>query len=248
LAGDRSASDTPFSPKPLGTRKLLSLLPACLFVAYVGNLLGFALQWALDLAFPFALLPQVVVPSAEHLGLQMALVTLASPAMEELVFRRCLIDRLRPFGERAALVTSALAFGLFHGSANQLCYGLLLGLVFGYVYLRTGRLRYSLVLHATINAMSSVVLPALLMAASGAAAGAGVDAASVSLASVASDPGVMALLAYLALLFVLTLLGSVVFALGVSERRIRPGGVTLRDALTSWGMVAFVVVTLAALL
>lgn len=246
--GAAADSGGPLSSETLGARRLLSLLPACLFVAYAGNLIGYALQWVLDLVFPFALLPQVVEPSAEHLGLQMALVTLASPAMEELVFRRCLIDRLRPFGERAALVTSALAFGLFHGSANQLCYGLLLGLVFGYVYLRTGRLRYSLALHATINAMSSVVLPALLVGAAGAATDAGIDAAGIPLASVASDPAVLALLTYLALLFVLTLLGAVVFSLGVSERRIRPGGVTLRVALTSWGMVAFAIVTLAALL
>lgn len=248
LTGQDAAPDAAVALRRLGVRRLLSILPACLFVAYAGNVLGYGLQWALDTVFPFTLLPQVVEPSTELMGLQMALLSLASPAMEELVFRRYIIDRLRPFGERAALVTSALSFGLFHGSANQFCYGMLLGLVFGYVYLRTGRLRYSLALHVVINAMSSVVLPALLVAAAGATLGDGANGANTPLTSVITDPGVMALMAYLALLFVLTLLGSVIFAYGVSERRIQPGSVSLRVALTSWGMVAFVVISLAALL
>ena len=41
-------------------------------------------------------------------------------------------------------------------------YAFLLGLVFGYVYLRTGKLRYSIILHMLINFMGSVLAPEIL--------------------------------------------------------------------------------------
>jgi hypothetical protein len=70
----------------------------------------------------------------------------------------------------------------------------------------------------------------------------------VSLASVISEPGVIALIAYLLLLFVLTLFGSVVFAFGLRENRVRRGGVSLSAALSTFGMLAFLLISVVALL
>ena len=159
---------------------------------YSGNIVGSLLQGAVDFFIPVSLPPLAEALDTDHLEIRAVLAAFASPLMEELVFRRCLIDRLRPYGERAALLTSALAFGLFHGTVSQLCYGFLLGLVFGYVYLKTGRLRYSLILHTAINAISTLLLPVLLTLASQAAQG--MDLRQVSVASVVTEPGVLALL------------------------------------------------------
>ena len=243
LAGRGDARPTSHALKK---REALALLPVCLFVAYTGNILGYGLRWVLDAAFPFTLVPEAAGPGTDHLGLQLAFATVASPVMEEVVFRRCLINRLRPFGETAALVVSALAFGLFHGTANQLCYGALLGLVFGYVYLRTGRLRYTVGVHVAMNFLSSVVLPALLLRAANSVPSVGTG--RVLLSSVILEPSVLALVAYVSLLCVLALLGSVLFAYGVSERRILPGGIGVREALSSLGMLAFLLLSVAALL
>ena len=85
-----------------------------------------------------------------------------APLWEEFFFRRLIIDRIRPYGERLAVVTSAVMFGLFHGNLSQFFYALLLGLLFGYVYLRTGKLRYTAALHMLINFLGSVLAPALM--------------------------------------------------------------------------------------
>ena len=66
------------------------------------------------------------------------------------------------YGEKLAVITSALMFGLFHGNLSQLFYAFALGLVFGYVYLKTGKLRYSIGLHMLINFIGSVVGPFFL--------------------------------------------------------------------------------------
>lgn len=77
--------------------------------------------------------------------------------VEEFLYRGWILGALQPCGERRALVLSALLFGLAHGNLTQLPFAFLLGLLFGYVYLRTGRLWVGVVIHFLNNAMSVVI-------------------------------------------------------------------------------------------
>lgn len=91
------------------------------------------------------------------LWLEILCVTVLAPIFEELLFRRAIIDHCIKYGERPAILFSAVAFALFHGNLFQVFYAFGIGLVFGYVYIRTGKLRYSILLHAIINFWGSVV-------------------------------------------------------------------------------------------
>ncbi len=84
---------------------------------------------------------------------------IVAPFGEEFIFRKLLIDRVNVYGQKFAIVFSAVAFSLFHGNLNQLFYTFTLGLVFAYVYTKTGKLRYSIILHAVINFFGGVVAP-----------------------------------------------------------------------------------------
>lgn len=84
------------------------------------------------------------------------------PIFEEWIFRKELISRLRRYGEKTAIVVSALMFGLFHMNLFQFFYAFALGLVFGYVYTRTSQLRYSIGMHMIINCMGGVIAPLVL--------------------------------------------------------------------------------------
>ena len=79
-----------------------------------------------------------------------------APVAEELFFRRVLIDRLRRYGDKPAILCAAVIFGLAHGNFSQFFYAYLLGLIFGGMYCATGRLRYSIGLHMAINFFGSV--------------------------------------------------------------------------------------------
>lgn len=83
------------------------------------------------------------------------------PLGEEFLFRRCLLDRLRPYGEKSAAILSAFAFALFHVNVYQFGYVLLLGLLLSYLYLKTGRLRYCVFIHAGVNLLFGVLPVAL---------------------------------------------------------------------------------------
>ncbi len=95
------------------------------------------------------------------LWLIILVVVIIGPIVEELIFRKTMIDRLSVYGDRIAVVASAFAFGLFHGNFHQLFYATALGLVLGYVYTKTRRSIYSILLHMAVNFMGSV--PAVLL-------------------------------------------------------------------------------------
>lgn len=84
-------------------------------------------------------------------------VGIIGPFMEELLYRKAVIDRLAVFGEKTAVLLSALLFGLCHGNFYQFFYAFGIGLVFGYVYIRTGKLRYSFFMHMTVNSLSCIL-------------------------------------------------------------------------------------------
>lgn len=58
-----------------------------------------------------------------------------------------------------ANVLQALAFGLLHLNVVQSTYAFLLGLLMGWVYWKTGDLRYPMVLHLAVNGASYVIEP-----------------------------------------------------------------------------------------
>lgn len=80
-----------------------------------------------------------------------------APILEELVFRGFIINRTRAYGEKTAVFFSALLFGLYHGNIQQFFYAFGLGILFGFIYVRTGKTRYTVFLHMVINFFGSIV-------------------------------------------------------------------------------------------
>lgn len=91
-------------------------------------------------------------------------IVILAPLVEELLFRKLLLDRISFYGDRLALVVSAVSFGIFHGNFSQVFYATLVGFLLAYVYLRSGRLRDCYLIHAAINFTGSI-LPMLLQKA-----------------------------------------------------------------------------------
>ena len=80
------------------------------------------------------------------------------PIFEELIFRKKLIDHSIKYGEGIAIILSGLMFGLFHTSVKQLFYTTGMGMLSAYVYIKTGKIRYSIILHMINNITTSVLL------------------------------------------------------------------------------------------
>lgn len=83
--------------------------------------------------------------------LTLVLTVCISPVAEEYLFRGVLLNRLRPYGDSFAIAASAVLFALMHSSLPQLFLALGVGLVLGWLAVRTGSLRTGILLHLLIN-------------------------------------------------------------------------------------------------
>ncbi len=90
------------------------------------------------------------------------IVVIIGPIMEELMFRKVILNRARVYGEKFAVIFTAFIFGLFHGNFSQFFYAFAIGSVFAYLCLKTGTILYSVILHIIINFMGSVLPLAIL--------------------------------------------------------------------------------------
>lgn len=87
---------------------------------------------------------------------------LCAPIYEEFLFRKLLCDKVIRYGEGCAIVLSGLLFGLFHMNFNQFFYAFFLGCFLAFLYVKTGNLKYTILLHMVLNFVGSV-LSALIL-------------------------------------------------------------------------------------
>jgi len=237
------------------TQKLRSLRAgeygACFLISigvmYTSNLIGSLLLALLsDAAGATPVNPLETYVQTPSLVLQVLFMVVLAPMIEEFIFRRMLIDRMRPYGEKLAVVTSALMFALFHGNLSQFFYAFALGAVFGCVYLITGKLRYTIGLHMFVNFIGSVLGPWIIERTDPEVFA--MD--DLSQLGAALSQGAAGLLIYLLALVLLTILGLVLLV--VYARRVRfetapmelPRG---RRFSTAWLNAGMILLTLACL-
>ncbi len=140
-----------------------------------------------------------------------------APVAEEILFRKLIIDRLRAMGEGVAIVASAIVFGLIHGNFEQFFYAAGLGAVFAHLYLKSGTIWYSVLIHFIINTVA--VLQMLLP-----------DGASVAVS-----------LLWMALIMVCAAFGAV-FLFQNRKRLTFLKGKTFKTVFLNPGMIIFLIV------
>lgn len=101
--------------------------------------------------------PSVFEAEAEGpLQLVLSLISIAViPAVvEELLFRRVILEGLLPYGRGVAILGSAFLFGLMHGNILQILYTVLMGIILGVLYTKTRSILLCMLIHFTNNAIS----------------------------------------------------------------------------------------------
>lgn len=125
---------------------------------YVGNIIGLGIT---DLLSGFknsdVINPVSELINSSNIWMNLILISIIGPIFEEIFFRKMLIDRTIKYGGKISIFLSALLFGLFHGNLNQFFYAFLMGGFFAYLYIKTGKIIYPIVLHIIINLSGSVI-------------------------------------------------------------------------------------------
>ncbi len=82
---------------------------------------------------------------------------------EEIIYRGIILNGFRRFGKINAILVSALFFALAHGSAMQFIYQFILGIILGFVLVKTGSIIASIFVHFLNNSIVVVynyIMPA----------------------------------------------------------------------------------------
>lgn len=141
-----------------GIGKLLLYFMVAVGMMYLGNIVS-----QIVVSLVNGILGITMINPVENLVMNsgmivnIAIVVIIAPIIEELLFRKVLLDRIRGYGEGTAVLISGLTFALFHGNLFQVLYAFLLGCVFAYIYLKTNQIKYCIGFHMVINFMGSVV-------------------------------------------------------------------------------------------
>jgi uncharacterized protein len=138
-------------PRRIG-RAVLIAIGTIIAVGAVGALLS---ELSLDPAEEQGLVPdEWPPPDATIFGINVALVVLAGPFVEELLFRGLGFSLLRPHGRIAAVVGSATAFAAVHGLLEGFALVFVLGVGLALMRDATGSIIPGFVLHAAFNALA----------------------------------------------------------------------------------------------
>lgn len=155
-------SDTP-KEKTMAFPVWLGLLAICFALTYAGNLIGSIVNLIISVLSGQPVINELAsMTSASPFWVNLLFVGILAPIMEEIFYRKLLIDRWRHFGDVPAILLSALVFGLIHGNFSQFFYAAVVGALFGYVYLKTGKIRYTIFLHMAINLVGGVYTTEML--------------------------------------------------------------------------------------
>lgn len=93
--------------------------------------------------------------SGQPVGLMILVVGIIGPICEELMFRGIVFHRLKDWVKpQAAIVISALLFGIYHGNVVQFFYATCMGVMLAIIYDKTGTLWISIVAHIAANLWS----------------------------------------------------------------------------------------------
>lgn len=149
--------------KPLKWYEFICILIMCLAAMYIFNMIGVVINLVIGMMTGnMNLNPLNSVIGDLDLLPTVLIAGIASPIVEELVFRKVLLGRLRAYGDVIAILVSGLCFGLYHGNIAQFLYASALGFIFAYVVIRTGDIRYTIALHICINVLGTGILPQIV--------------------------------------------------------------------------------------
>ncbi|MBE6666216.1 MAG: CPBP family intramembrane metalloprotease [Ruminococcaceae bacterium] len=144
--------------QPIEFSRFVKILLICFGAGYIGNLIGtmFLTFWNIVTGNSAGGELQEILYGMNPVIMFLSVGVLA-PILEELFFRKLLIDRLRPFGKIVSVFLPAFLFALFHMSATQIVYAFAIGAILAYLYYETGKYWLTVIIHAIFNWISGFI-------------------------------------------------------------------------------------------
>lgn len=146
--------------KKLSFGKFIGYFFICVAAAYISNIIGLFISAIIELIKGIEMVnPLEDFIFGSNMVLTIIYAVIIAPIVEELIFRKILLDKLRRFGDIPAILITGFAFGIFHFNLSQFFYATVLGILFAYITIRTNRIIYSIMLHMMMNFVGTAFVP-----------------------------------------------------------------------------------------
>lgn len=146
--------------RKLSSGKFIGYFIICVALAYIANIVGLIISVFIEIIKGTDIVnPLETFFINSNMVLAMIYAIIVAPIVEELIFRKILLDKLRRFGDLPAILLTGFAFGIFHFNLSQFFYATVLGIMFAYITIRTNRIIYSIALHMMMNFMGAGFVP-----------------------------------------------------------------------------------------
>lgn len=237
--------------RPFSGGRFFQLLCICFAVSIAGSLIGslFLSLWnAVSGSSVGNAVSEVIFETDPWLNL--LTVGLLAPVLEELFFRKLLIDRMYRYGEKICILLSALLFALFHMNFSQFFYAFGAGVILAYLYCRSGKIWLCILLHAVFNCFSGVlnseIAGRLIERMDSIAGMTNEELAALTFSDLSI---VLVALFYYLLFFGLAIAGLVLFCVKIRRFRFQPGEIVIPEKARSVvflnaGMMAALIFTI----
>ena len=80
-----------------------------------------------------------------------------APVVEELFSGSWSWIQAVGYGQKTAIIISGIMFGMAHGNFSQFFYAFGIGILWAYVYAKTGKVRYTIGFHMLSNLLGGVI-------------------------------------------------------------------------------------------
>lgn len=144
--------------KKLSLGKFIGYFAVSAAAMYLSNIVGLGINFFIEVIKGAEVVnPLEEVISSSNLLIRILYASILGPIVEELIFRKILLDKLRRFGDLPAILVTSIAFGLFHMNLSQLFYATTIGVILAYITLKTNTVRYAILIHMMLNFIGAVI-------------------------------------------------------------------------------------------
>lgn len=133
------------------------ICPAMMFTTTAVNFISAVIQNAVGMRFTSGM-ENIRLRTAPEVVMAVISMALVPAVVEEIAVRGILMQPLRRYGDRFAIVASALIFSMLHGNMVQIPYALFAGMYLGWAVIATGSLWPAIVIHFINNLYSVVIM------------------------------------------------------------------------------------------
>lgn len=144
--------------KPMSGKTILLCLLAAIISLFAFSSLTNVFVYTLEKIGYKSEISDITISNPLSYLIYLVLVCVSPAFFEEFLFRGVILNGLKKYGKHMAVFVSAFMFMIMHGGPDQTIHQFILGIIYGYIFIETGTLWSTIIMHFFNNFYAITVL------------------------------------------------------------------------------------------